>query len=164
MALSQDASKYCEELFEARRTALLREREKQRIAVRQGLTNFEDAARRAGYPGILQPDIDYALALGRARADARRKAYEWDGQEIGEATAAEIMVEAGSVLQQSLGGLMAGERGRMALLAQRTRKLDPAASAKLGELSRHIKRTVCDAQNSIRNDLNLWMLEQRKIV
>src|SRR5271166_3880536 len=124
--------------------------------------NCFDAEKRAGYPGVLQPAVDFAVALGKARADAIWKGYEFDREEIDEEIILGIVVDAGSILEQCLSGLIAGEKGRMALVAHRTSNIDPGANAKISELTRHVTKTICDAKEDIRNELMLRMFEAKR--
>jgi len=103
MPLSADANRYYNELFEAQQAALLKERDERRSAVRQNLHDIDVAARRAGYPGVLQPEIDCAVALSVAKKDALCRAYEWDDKELTEGVIASIETEAMTVLQQCIG-------------------------------------------------------------
>jgi hypothetical protein len=162
MPLGADAMKYCDELFRSTRAALEKERDRKREQLWQGLLRIEDAEKRAGYPRVLQPEFDLVVGLGKARADAMRKAFDWDEQELTEEVIAEIVADAETVLQQSLGGLTGGEKSRMASLAQRTGQTDPTANAKIGRLTRHVSRTISDAKGDIRNELMLRMLEAKK--
>ena len=162
MTLSAEAMKYRDELFRRSRAVLERERERNREQLWQGMTRIEDAEKRAGYPGVLQPAVDFAVALGKARADAIWKGYEFDREEINEEVIMGIVVDAGSILEQCLGGLIAGEKGRMASVAHRTATIDPGANAKIGELTRHVTRTICDAKEDRRNELMLRMFEAKR--
>ena len=162
MPLSHDASRYCEELFRASSTALETARERRRSVVWQNRIHLEDAEKIAGYPGVLEPDIDHIVAMGNARKNAMRSGYEWDGQDLTEEIVAEILDTVDKFLQQSFAGLMNGEAGRMALLAERTSHVDPTAKGKFEELKRHISRTVCNAQKAMHNELSLRVLEEKK--
>jgi hypothetical protein len=142
MPLSHDAKRYCVELFEARRAELLKERDRARAVVRRNMVHIEDAEKLSGYPGVLQPDLDYGITVSQARKNALLKAYEFDGEELTDQIVNLIVTDALNVLQQSLGGTLASERGRMELLALRTRHSDTSASIKLRALSRLIAKTI----------------------
>ena len=163
MSLSPDATTYSIELFQLEQTSLLKEREVRRSAVRQNLSDIDDAAKRAGYPGVLQPEIDFAVALSVAKKDALCRGYEWDGTPLTEEVIGSIQSEASAVLEQSLAGLVSAEEGRIALKAQRTRRSDLFETEKIGALSRHIQRTICDTKKAIHNDLTLRMLEAKRV-
>lgn len=163
MSLSPDATTYSIELFQSQQTSLLKEREVRRSAVRQNLSDIDDAAKRAGYPGVLQPEIDFAVALSVAKKDALCRGYEWDGTPLTEEVIGSIQSEANAVLEQSLAGLVSAEKGRIALKAQRTRRSDLFETEKIGALSRHIQRTICDTKKAIHNDLTLRMLEAKRV-
>jgi len=55
-----------------------------------------------------------------------------------------------------------GEKGRIALKAQHTGRSDLSETEKLAELSRHVQRTICEAQRVIHSDLTVRMLEAKK--
>lgn len=111
MSLSPDATTYHNEFFESRQSALLKEREIRRGTVRQNIQDIDEAAKRAGYPGVLQPEIDFAVALSVAKKEARCRAYEWEGTALNEEVVASIESEAITLLQGSLAGLVTGEKG-----------------------------------------------------
>lgn len=162
MTLSSDSIRYAYELFEASQTSLLKKRDIERAEIRRNLHDIDDAAQYAGYPGVLQPEIDFAVELSRAKKNALCKAYEWDGIDLTEAIIRTIETEATQLLQQSMAGLVSGESGRMALKATRTHNVHTASSVKLGELSRHVQQTINEAQREMHNELILRMLESKK--
>jgi hypothetical protein len=106
--------------------------------------------------------MDFIRGLGKARADSLSRAYELDGQPLTQEIIAGIMTEVAGVLEQSAQSLFGAERGQIELLARRTNSTDPAASAKLSELSRHLSRNVHDTAEAIRNHLTLAMFEAKK--
>src|SRR5215469_13812929 len=163
MPLTPDAERYRKELFEAARAELLKQRELRRSELRQNLHDIDEAAKRAGYAGVLQqPDIDYAVAVSNAAKDALCKAYEWDGKDLTEGIVMGIEADVLAVLKQSLAAMLGSEKGRLELKARRIGASDPSASMKLDALSRHLQRTICDTQKSIHSELTLRMLDVKK--
>ena len=162
MSLSPDAVKYSDQLFESQQRSLLKERDGCRAAVRQNLSDIDSAARLAGYPGVHQPDVDFAVALSLAKMDALCRAYEWDGKPLTENVVGTIENEAAMVLHQSLGGVLATEKGRIASKARRTRTSDLQETEKIRSLERHVDRTISETRKTIHSDLILRMLEAKK--
>ncbi len=160
--LGEEATKYCQELFEGTRDVLLKERDRGRQEVKRGLIHREDAEQRAGYPGIIQADIDYVISLGKARADAIRKAYEWDGQPLNPTIIEAIVGDVKSVLEQSAAGLIAAETGYFRRRQLSSHTQNAGATAKLGELSRQITRAVNDTLNQLRRGLTIRVYESKK--
>lgn len=163
MSLSPDGTTYHNQFFESRQSALLKEREIRRGTVRQNIQDIDEAAKRAGYPGVLQPEIDFAVALSVAKKEALCRAYEWEGTALNEEVVASVESAAITLLQESLAGLVTGEKGRIALKAQRTGKSDLRETEKIAELSRHVQRTIYDTQKDIHSGLILRMLEAKRI-
>jgi uncharacterized protein (TIGR02391 family) len=161
--LTGDAKLYFDTFVRKRRDELLNQRKTDRETVGGGLVNFEDAAKRAGYTGMFQPDRDFMAGQAHAHAEGVQKAYENIGQPLTQQIIdTEIMPQVERILVESSAGIISREQGRVELLSTRTRKMDAGASAKLRSLKRHLEKHVHETREAIRNEATLKMLDAKK--
>jgi hypothetical protein len=162
MSLSSEALKYCDVLFRGKREILLREFDQDRVKVWRGLIHREDVEKHAGYLGALQPEVDLAKRLARARADAMRESYEWDNQTLTDENIGDILMAVGWEFEGSFTVLVSEEQQRMDDLQTSNKGSFTSAQGNLNVLTELMHRSVRDTTDSIRNDMNLKALEEKK--
>jgi pyrimidine deaminase RibD-like protein len=161
--LSGESSVYFATYFRRKRNALLKQREINRKTVSRNIINFDEAVKVVGYLNMFQPDCDFISGMAQAHAEAAQKAYELDGQPLTQQIIdTEIMPEVEKILAQSVGGVIAREKGRRELLQTRTRRVDTSTSTKLRSLTRHLMKMVDETREAIRSELTLHMLEMKR--
>ena len=115
--LDGGSSVYFATYFHGKRNALLKQREVNRKTVCRNIINFDEAVKVVGYLNMFQPDCDFISGMAQAHAEAAQKAYELDGQPLTQQIIdTEIMPEVEKILAQSVGGVIAREKGSLSLL------------------------------------------------
>ena len=162
--LMGDASLYYDTFVKKRRDELLKQRDHDRQIIRGGLVNFEDAEARTGNHGMFKPDCDFMAGLARAHVDGMIGAYELEGKPITEHVIDnEIMPNVKKTLSESMAGVLSREQGRMQTTNLRTGGLKPSTRERMKGLVLHLQRFVDETERSIRNDVVLKMLGNKKI-
>jgi hypothetical protein len=157
MALSEDAKKYCEELFRGREAALVMHRNRSNELLRHGLLHAQDAETRVGYYGSLQPALDFIAELGKVRAEAMEEAYTRDHHPLDAGVVEEILTDVAGLLEQVSQAFIREEQAKLDSKQKRSDTPEVLARAKISELARWVNRVTGDTKELIRNHLKVRM-------
>lgn len=159
MPLSEDAKKFSDELF----TSLVNSSEKLRKKPKEVPSALLPLVEQLiNKRGPATPDLGFVDVQGRARAEALRRAFEWEGQKLTDATVEEIIQAVIAHMLQISGARIAGFELELELWRQRTGANDSNFPAIIAELNRERQRVIAETAQDVRNDLNIRMYEARQ--